>query len=403
MKLNDLIYAGEYEYVSSPDAMELTVNGVCSSSLDASEGFVFVCLRGVHTDGTMYMADAYRRGAAVCVCSSPPALLSGNYVIVKNARRTLAFMLSRFWQDAWKSMDIYALTGTNGKTSTAMFLREIFISAGYVTGYIGTLKSYINRERFYLGAADDEKMSTMTTPDPEQLYKIIYGMRERGVQKLIIEASSHALKLDKLAPLHFSSSAFLNFSSDHLDFHLNTGDYLLSKCRIFSMSDKVIINADDPMCAAAARAFAAHSASYGIENDGADYVGKNVFYSLTDGVLYDLCYGEKSIQICSSVIGEFTVYNSLAAASIALSEGIDGQYVQKGIKALERIDGRLERLDLAGGFDISVFIDYAHTENAMEKLLMSVSQSKMAGQRIVTLFGCGGDRDREKRCRKADT
>lgn len=397
MKLSDLLFEGEYECLSSPDVMDLCVTGICSSSMDVLKGYAFVCLRGVHTDGTLYITDACLRGASVCIYDKVPAVIMGKYVVVKNARLCLSMMLSRFWQESSKNMDIYAITGTNGKTSTALFLREIFMMAGYVTGYIGTLKSYVDRERLYLGEHDDDKMSTMTTPDPEQLYKMIHLMRCRGVQKLIIEASSHALKLDKLAPLHFISSAFINFASDHLDFHLSTGDYLLSKCKIFSMSDNVIINADDPVCIAAMKAFKTPAYTYGI-HEHADCMAKNINSSLSDGVSYDLCHKGKIARVSSSLFGEFTVYNSLAAATIALSQGIDEQTVAKGIGTLECVEGRLERIELPDGYsDISVFIDYAHTENAMEKLLGSVSEFRKSGQRIVTLFGCGGDRDKEKR------
>ncbi len=398
MKLYELIYKDEYTSVSAHRVFELDIKGISSDSREISEGCAFVALGGIHTDGALYAADAQRRGAVVCICERAPMLCSLPYVCVKNARVMLSFMLHRFWGRAADKMKLYALTGTNGKTSTAAFLKQIFISAGVKTGIIGTLKAYVDNDRICLGDTFDRKMATMTTPDPEVFYKMIAKMYESGVTHVILEASSHALKLDKLAPLRFSASAFLNFSSDHLDFHLDSTDYLLSKCKIFSMSDKVYVNIDDCVCRAAARVFETQCATYSAKDKKADFSAKNIQINGCDGISYDISYKDKSVNVSSSIFGEFTVYNTLAAASVALSEGICAECVADGIASIKAIDGRLERVPLPTEHrDISVFIDYAHTEKAMEELLRTVRASGDEHRRIVTLFGCGGERDREKR------
>ncbi len=398
MKLSELLYKGEYTFLSEPWVLNIDIKGISSDSRDALEGYAFVALGGIHTDGALYALDAQNKGAVVCICERAPSLLNIPYVTVKNARAALSYMLYRFYGCVSKKMKLYALTGTNGKTSCAAFLKSILIKAGYKTGSIGTLKCYVDNERLCLGDELDSKIATMTTPDPEAFYKTVSQMYGMGVRHLVLEASSHALKLDKLEPLRFSASAFLNFSSDHLDFHLDTTDYLNSKCKIFSMSDKVIVNGDDCVCKAAARVFKTPSFTYSAKGAKADYRAVNIKSNLTDGISYILEYDGGNVEISSGIFGGFTVYNTLSAASIALSEGIDEKLTALGIKAVKSIDGRLERVPIPEEHsDISVFIDYAHTEKAMKELLKTVLEIKEKESRIVTLFGCGGERDREKR------
>ena len=398
MRLSELIYKDEYTDVSGTWVFNIDVLGVSSDSREISDGYAFVALGGLHTDGALYVAEAQKRGALVCICERVPVLCNMPYITVKNARKTLSYMLYRFFGGACEKMKLYALTGTNGKTSTAAYLKQIFIKAGFKTGTIGTLKGYVDNERLCLGDLYDRKMATMTTPDPEQFYAMTEKMYRSGVTHLVLEASSHALKLDKLAPVRFCASAFLNFSSDHLDFHFDTTDYLLSKCKIFSMSDKVYVNADDCVCRAAAKVFDTKSYTYTAKTDEADFKAEEINTYACRGISYALKHEGRSFNIQSSQIGSFTVYNTLAAASIALGEGIDTDIIAEGIRDVEKIDGRLERIPLGEEHgDISVFIDYAHTEKAMTELLRTVHNVKEKNSRIVTLFGCGGDRDREKR------
>ncbi len=398
MKLLDLIYKDEYITVSSKEILNYNIYGISSDSRKIQSGYAFVALGGIHTDGTLYAGEAKKLGACVCICERIPALCDIPYVIVPNIRKILSFMLYRFYGSVCGKMNIFALTGTNGKTSTAAFLKQIFVSAGVKTGSIGTLKGYINNDRFCLDEFDEEKMSTMTTPDPEQFYRMTYEMYKAGVTYLVLEASSHALKLDKLAPIHFKAAAFLNFSSDHLDFHLDTGDYLNSKCKIFPMSDKVYINADDTVCRAAINVYNVPCFTYAAKFRDADYKADNIRLLGYNGVAYELKHKENILPIYSHILGDFTVYNTLAAASVALGEGVDYEYILKAISDIKTINGRLERIPMPKEHsDIAVFIDYAHTETAMENLLLAVAKIKDEKSRVITLFGCGGERDKEKR------
>ncbi len=395
MKLYELIYKDEYTFLSSMELLNLDISGISSDSRNITENFAFVALGGSHSDGVYYAFQAQANGACVCICESPPVLCDIPYVKVKNSRAVLSLMLARFYGSVCNKMKVYALTGTNGKTSTALILKNILMQSGVKTGYIGTLKCYVDNDRFYLGGGNDEKISTMTTPDPEELYMIISKMYGDGVRHLVVEASSHALKLDKLLPIRMSASAFLNFSSDHLDFHMDTTDYLLSKCKIFSMSDKVYVNSDDAVCSSAGRVFRSNVATYSAKDVCSDYRACDIKYHGYDGVSYTLRYGKRDFSIESKLFGDYSVYNTLSAASVALGDGVDEGSVRAGILSVQSIDGRLERV--SENSDIAVFIDYAHTEKAMEGLLRTVMRVKKDGQRIITVFGCGGERDREKR------
>ena len=397
MRFCDLLKDDEYILLSNSGALGIPISGVSSRTDGVREGCVFVSLRGTHTDGAGFIAESVRRGACLVVCETPPALCPVPYVLVKNARQALSYMLHRFWGSAGDSMRLYGVTGTNGKTSTCMFLREIFIEAGIRTGYIGTLKCSIGHERMYLGEYDDDRMSTMTTPDPEQLYRILYEMKRVGVESVIIECSSHALFFDKLAPLRFRCGVFTNFSPEHLDFHSEMADYLEAKLKLFALADRMCINADDPVCLGAARTADVPYTLYGA-NEEADCRAADIIITGIDGVEYKCVYGDAVIPISSSVPGRFSLYNTLSAVSVALTEGISADAASRGVARVTAIDGRTERLELSGKLDgVSIVIDYAHTERALEQLLISFSECRAGSGRIVTVFGCGGNRDRSKR------
>ncbi len=396
MLFSDILHEGEYYELSDPSVMYMRIEGVSSDSRDIGQGHVFVSVKGTHTDGESYISESMRRGAVAVVCDKKPKDCGMPYILVENARRALSFMLHRFWGSSGERMKLYAVTGTNGKTSTCFYLREIFMQAGIRTGYIGTLKSYIDRQKLSIGECGDERSSTMTTPDPEQLYRILHKMEAGEAECVIIEASSHALQLDKLAPLRFRCGIFTNFSSEHLDFHRTMDDYLSAKTKLFSMSDKMYLNGDDPVC----RALCKGSVPCELFGTGkaSDIRAEQIEMHGTHGVSYTAVIGDTKIKVNTSGIGVFSLYNSLAAISAASCAGISADDIQHGIENVTCIDGRLERLKLNGEHkELTVIIDYAHTEGALCQLLSTVSGIRAPGQRIVTLFGCGGDRDKSKR------
>ncbi|NLK39716.1 MAG: UDP-N-acetylmuramoyl-L-alanyl-D-glutamate--2,6-diaminopimelate ligase [Clostridiales bacterium] len=290
-----------------------------------------------------------------------------------------------------------AVTGTNGKTSTSFMLRAIFEQAGYKTGLIGTVRCLIGDREYRLpdDATDADNLQTMTTPDPELLYRILREMADEGVQVVILEASSHALALSKLDPIHFRGGIFTNLSPEHLDFHSNFEDYLSSKARLFSMCDIGVFNIDDIYVSHVMQKAPCRRVTCSTTL-ASDYRASEIEGRLLDGVEYKLVNRQRTFKIKSMIPGLFTVYNTLVAAAMALEMGVDFLTVKSALQKLPGVDGRLERVYLHGA-PFSVFIDYAHTPEAMKNLIETVRGFCGDDQRIVVLFGCGGDRDKGKR------
>ena len=398
MLLGELVLKSEYVSVSDPSVFMLDICGVSSNSKDIRPGYAFVSIEGMITDGARYVMDSAVRGASVVVCSRVLPLCPLPCVQVREPRRMLAYMLYRLYKKTIDRMRVYAVTGTNGKTSTAVYLKNILSEAGSKTAYIGSLGVYLEDEPYEICSQVYDRMKTMTTPDPEQFYYIADRLYDCGVESLVLEASSHALKLDKLAPVRFRCGIFTNFSSEHLDFHEDLCDYLMSKCRLYSMSDRMVVNADDKACVASSHLFEGISYTYSAYNRAADIKAIDIELLGLDGVRYKMISEYGNIDIRCRVPGEFSVYNSLAACTVARLEHIDDDVIATAINKTVSIDGRLDVIARGDNkLGLYVIIDYAHTERALENLLVSVRNMRAQHQRVVTLFGCGGDRDRTKR------
>lgn len=410
MKLSGLLY--DTEVISGGDYLDIDVSGISCDTRAIKEKEAFVCLAGTKENGHARIKEAFGKGASVCIVQYGEEYdkAAGKCVSVKNTRASLAFMQSRFYGNPGDRVKLFAVTGTNGKTSTSIMLRDIFINAGIKTGLIGTLKCFIGKERMTLDEADSESISTMTTPDPAQLYRVIAAMSEAGAENIIIEASSHALFYDKLAPLHFKKSVFTNLSPEHLDFHKTMEEYRRAKLKLGALTDMAFFNTDSAPWEEIYGAYPKKKRRFftetgkdkeslpGVFGNREGYCARDIRMLGMNGTEYTLASKKHEFGIKSSIPGAFTVYNTLAAASLALEEGIHPIRVQEAIRALEVVDGRLEKVKLdETKHRFSVYIDYAHTEKAMENLLKTVSEAKYQNQRLITLFGCGGDRDKSKR------
>lgn len=377
----------------------LDVTCISYDSRTVVPGALFIAIRGEHTDGHEYIMQAQTCGAVACVCEHRIDGLEIPQILSGNTRRTLALAYANFYGNPQNKMRIIGITGTNGKSSTAYMLKTILSHSGYRTALIGTIKSMIGESDYApeLDGKAKEHFETMTTPDPDILYRVFSEMADAGVEVVVMEASSHALALEKLAPIHFELGIFTNFSDEHLDFHKTTENYLQAKAKLFSQCSTGIVNIDDPAAERLQKMAACRIVSFGIEKPG-DYMAVNIESRGVFGSEYVLRSPNARFKIKTVIPGYFTLYNTLAAATAAREFGIDLLNIQNAIFSLNGICGRLERVNL--GFtntSFSVFIDYAHTPFAMENLLNCVNGFRLPGQRIVTLFGCGGDRDREKR------
>lgn len=385
----------------------LEIEGISSNSLEVAEGYLFICIKGMKSDGHRYIRDAVKNHALAVLTEEGCDFdfdFNDSQTIIHltsgNTRRALAFIWNSWYGNPAKDMRLIAVTGTNGKTSLTFMLRAIFGAALVQTGLIGTVVCYSGDTRLDIRSADGTV--NLTTPDPKELYRILSVMRDDGVGTVLLEASSHALALDKLAPLHFSAAVFTNLSPEHLDFHGDMKNYLEAKSKLFSMCDVAIINGDDKYSSDIQRAAENGGASrirLCTTNDArrADYLAANIADLGVDGIEYILSSVCSVFKVNSPIPGRFTIMNTLEAAACALEMGVSPQNVRDALRHMGGIDGRFERVKLCSGAEFSVFIDYAHTPDALENLLLTVRSFRHRGERIVLLFGCGGDRDRGKR------
>lgn len=375
----------------------IDIQSIVSSSKKAFADSMFVCLRGLHSDGHSYIEDARRRGAKIIIAQNgriPKGNCTDDIVFVDNTRAALANLLAVFYGEPQKSMKIIGITGTNGKTTTSRMLYEILKKWGRRCGYIGTVGSVAPSGR--LDIVSDDACANMTTPDPEELYKILSVMKNDGAEYVVMEVSSHSLFLDKVIPIKFEYGIFTNLTEDHLDFHKDMESYYIAKKKLFSQSNKSIINIDD-MYGRRLEKELLSPIRVTAEGREAQYMATEIKYSGYSGLEYKLYSRLANLRVRTSIPGRFTVYNSLMAIACAIEIGVPVSVIRYAMLEMKGTDGRLERVELPSNADFSVFIDYAHTPDALENLLKCAISFKNKRNRIVLLFGCGGDRDRDKR------
>ncbi|MBQ7384223.1 MAG: UDP-N-acetylmuramoyl-L-alanyl-D-glutamate--2,6-diaminopimelate ligase [Clostridia bacterium] len=396
MRVSELFGRAKIEYPREAENIEVT--DIVTDSGCAREGSLFICINGLTRDGHEYIGDAVGRGAKVIVAEQVRDVGVGGAaatIYVDNTRQAAALLYNSWYCDPAKDMKLVAVTGTNGKTSVTYILKKIFERAGKRCGLIGTVGCFCADKR--LDSKNRNPLANMTTPDPEELYRLLALMRDEGAEFVFIEATSHALALSKLDALTFDTAVFTNLTQDHLDFHGDMEGYFASKARLFGMCRRAVINIDDSWAdrfIESARCKEIYTVS---ANRKADFCAENVKICGAEGSEYALGFGDEKIDIKIPICGRFFVNNSAEAAAVARLYGISHEDIRDALLSLEGVDGRMERVKLGDDAEISVFIDYAHTPDALEKLLKSARDFREAGQRIVLLFGCGGDRDRSKR------
>ena len=342
-------------------------------------GGMYIALRGTKQDGNAYIPQAVQNGAG-CIVTDAGREISADVPVIRvpDARRALSHIWSAYYGDPANGMDMIAVTGTNGKTSTVYLLQAILREAGRRAEKITTVNG------------------SMTTPDPEELFRRLRAAKDAGCDTVVMEASSHALYYEKLHPIHFGSAVFTNLTPEHLDFHGTMEAYLQAKSRLFDQCDKAYFNYDDPHGSTLYEAAPCERYYYSAKETACDYHASHIREYGANGVKYHLFAADRIVRISSPMTGRFAVYNTLAAASCAMGMGIEPITVSCAVAEMRGVPGRMERVPLDGA-DFAVFIDFAHTPDALEKLLGSVRAWLGEGQRLVVLFGCGGDRDPTKR------
>ena len=377
MKLFELC---EYAKIYCPRHLcELEITGVTCDSRRVKPGDLFVCIKGLHSDGNDHAQEAIAAGA-LAVLSDRRRDLD---LFCDDAKGAFAHLCRAMYGGGIEKLKLIGVTGTNGKTSVTAMLRSIFDAAGFKTASIGTLGCFSPK-----GKLDGEISGSMTTPDTEMLYGLLSRLAKDGAEYVFMEISSHSLAEKKVDALHFDVGIFTNFSRDHLDFHENEENYFEAKKRLFALSDKMIVNADDPRLDALENTLSCSA------RKAARYMAKDVTYYGADGCGYVFLSEHCRFAIVSRIAGRFTVMNTLLAAACATEMGIEPDFIKQGIHGLSCVEGRMERV-LLDGADFSVYIDYAHTPDALENILLTVKG--FTEGKIILVFGCGGDRDRGKR------
>lgn len=428
MKLLRLLCDSGIKYRAEGE-IDIEITEIVSDSRRVRRGCLFLCIRGIKNDSHRYIDRVCAGGAAALVVEEGHTfdrvcIPAGVTIIyTKDTRSALAALWYARYELAAAGLGLVAVTGTNGKTTVSHMLRSIFGAAMYRCGLIGTLGCETPKR--VLDTRDDpdfcpdDANANMTTPDPGQLYRILAAMRDDGAEYVFMEASSHALALSKLSPLHFSAAVITNLTPEHLDFHGNMENYFLAKAEILKMTDIAVLNADD--------AYAPRFLEYARERelpvaghiilcsaggsrilDSAGcvrYTAESIRLFGGEGISYTMVSPGEIRTLRTATPGAFSVMNSLQAAAVAISLGISGSAVADALASASRTPGRLERVRVGGGFPVAVFIDYAHTPDALENLLRTArglidARSACRGEppgRLILLFGCGGDRDRQKR------
>ena len=371
---------------AGPVAASVAVTGVAYDSRRVARGHVFVALQGLRADGAAFAAQALERGAAVVVSERPrPSGGSPPWVTVEDARRALAVLAATFYRRPSAEMQVVGITGTNGKTTTAYLVASIFDAAGIQCGILGTVGYRIS---------DEMREATHTTPEAPDVQSLLREMVDRRCGACAMEVSSHALSLRRVDEVRFAAGVFTNLTRDHLDFHADMEAYFQAKRRLFDMlppGAPALINLDDPRGALLVEG-CSRPITYAI-NRSADITPGPLSFAL-DGLAFDVRTPRGTLGVRSSLVGRPNVYNILAAVSAATALGLSFDAIERGVGDLGGVPGRFQVVSGAKD-EVTVVVDYAHTDDALRNLLETARP--LARGRLITVFGCGGDRDRTKR------
>ncbi len=389
MRLKDLLKDVPGIHVNGNGGVDIL--GLAYSSQHVQQGFLFAALRGEKKDGNDFVEQALSRGAGAILSETPkPPHLKVTWVTVADAREALALAAANFHDHPSSRMKVIGVTGTKGKTTLTFLLESILKRAGYETGVIGTIN---------YRWLDKVLSAGRTTPEAPEIQRMMSEMLAQGVTHCLVEVSSHSLDLKRVWGIQFDIAVFTNLSAEHLDYHESMEDYFEAKKKLFFLNAKkrtAVVNVDDPWGKKLIAELPLTTVSFGLE-PAAIVRGQN--YRPTEtGTKAEVEFPGGQIKICSALMGKHNFSNILAAFATSLALNIPVPTIKEGITALKKIPGRLEKIENAFGF--RVFVDYAHTDNALRNLLETVRELEPG--RILLVFGAGGDRDRSKRPRMGE-
>lgn len=359
---------------------ETDITGITCDSRQVKSGFVFVCINGAKSDGHDYAEKALENGAAAIIAERDLGLEV--QIVVPDTHAAYADMCAKWFGNPADSLKLLGVTGTNGKTSVTYMMKKILENAGYKVGLIGTIQNMIGDE---IIAAHN------TTPNAYELNSLFALMKAKGCTYVIMEVSSHALDQSRVYRLNFEAAMFTNLTQDHLDYHITMENYLAAKKKLFGMCKTAIINSDDQYSCELTKGLDCKIITYSL-GDSSTYSAKGVNYRPAS-VDYEFVSDSEIGHIKVNTGGKFTVYNSLCAAACAVEIGIPLSAVASALSELQGVKGRAEVVPT--GRDFTVIIDYAHTPDGLKNILTTFRECKK--NRLISVFGCGGDRDKTKR------
>ena len=390
MRFSQLLAAAEVAHRRL--GRDVEVSGLSDDSRRCGPGCCFVAVRGTSADGHRHLGSAIANGAAAVVCEDPSAVANGAAAaIVADTRQAAGRLAQAMLGFPARKLTKIGVTGTNGKTTVASLIRGILDSAGHRCGVLGTISHQTGRRSVAAGN---------TTPGAVETAGLIAEMVQAARTHLVMEVSSHALDQDRTAGIDFDVAVFTNLSGDHLDYHGTRAEYLAAKRKLFEPlgpGAKAVINRDDERADAIAADLSAPITWYGLTPAAALHA---VIERIdAEGTHFAMIHGGRAVPVSTPLIGRHNVSNCLAAAGAAMALGLDAETAAAGLAKVTRVPGRLERVAAAAPYQ--VFVDYAHTDDALKNVLGAMKPVVRDG-RLILVFGCGGDRDRTKRPRMAD-
>lgn len=387
--LKDILY--KVKLLTVIGSTDVEVSSVNQDSRNVTKGSLFVAVKGVTVDGHKFVDKAIESGATVIVVEQLPAVAADNvvWIQVADSAKALGIIAANFYGNPSSKMKIVAITGTNGKTTTATLLYRLFRKLGYNTGLLSTVQNQINETVI---------PSTHTTPDAVSIQALLAKMLEAGCTHCFMEASSHAVHQDRIAGLELDGAVFTNITHDHLDYHETFDNYISAKKKLFDdlpVSAFALTNADEKRGMVMVQNTKAHIHTYALKSP-ADYKGR-----LIANTLQGLEMEVDGLHTWFKLIGDFNAYNLMAIYGTALLLGEDKMEVLTELSGIETAQGRFEQI-ISPATRKTAIIDYAHTPDALENVLKTISQFRDGGSQVITVVGCGGDRDRTKRPMMAD-
>lgn len=382
-KLRDILYGVSLKQVSG--STDLDVSGICFDSRKADPGVLFVAIHGTVSDGHRFIEQVIDQGAIAILCQTLPSKLRDNvsYFQVENSAKALGIIAANFFDHPSSKLKLVGVTGTNGKTTVATLLFQLFKELGYKTGLLSTVQNQINELVF---------PATHTTPDPIALNSLLNDMVDSGCDYCFMEVSSHAVAQHRIEGLTFAGGIFTNLTHDHLDFHKTFDAYLKAKKNFFDgLENKAfaLTNIDDKNGMVMLQNTSAHKKTYGLKNI-ADFKAK-IIENHFSGLLLNID-GE---EVWFKMVGSFNAYNLLAVYAAALLLDQDRTKVLTSLSRLSGAEGRFDYMISSAG--IIGIVDYAHTPDAVQNVLSTIQDIRKGTEQVITVIGCGGDRDKTKR------